>query len=334
MQKQPFSWHILAVGLAINLPPALIIRLGMVAPPFWGILLAFGSLLVTTVLFLVLWNVSPLRQEKIYFILFSSLGFLPFSASFPLVHALSQLYDFTQWGLDGVYGYFPGMIGGGIIGVSLISLVSRRWRHLRQEEDEQPPEVKEALERMKEGWGTAPQEARKQGFATIWFGLGVGTGVMGVAIILVSPLLFSVHRFLGAPISGLPEGPVSKIILLAFSLFMLLGGLVMFIYLPIDGLRSLRLWRKWRDQPEERLTIEGKIVGWWMNNALGDKTLLKIQRSNGSSKLLLVHDDLLLEDEEDESDDVRIEYLYGTEAVISVETLAPDEEESEAEGAE
>ncbi|HEU5199405.1 MAG TPA: hypothetical protein VFU32_07200 [Ktedonobacterales bacterium] len=305
--------------------PALLVRLELLLPPFWQILLSFGFLLVSAVAYMLLWLFPPARLGRVYPVILSAFVLVSMPAPILLAAALFNIYNLATSGLDFISTAAIAVFIYAVVGVILGTLLYRRDR--RREGDvmkTKPPEVKAALERIKEGWGTSLEDALKQGVFMICMGPAGGI-FSSFGLLLGLTELFSLHQLWGMQITGLPEGQLSKIVFLAGSLLMLILGLWALIYTPVLGWRILRFWRKLHNDPQRGITftIQGTIADKWsVAQGAQGSLLVKVQPRTGSSKLLVVKPPLVDSLPNDDKEEVRIEYLFGTEAVVSIKTLA------------
>ena len=154
-----------------------------------------------------------------------------------------------------------------------------------------------------------PKEVTAQGFSL--FGLGVilgggaGAGGGAFAIYLVQSRFEQLREY----------------VYFAASLLFCLMGIILILVGIFEALKYWHAGRRWREQGTTTVTIQGTFADWWIQDGLHNKTLVKIQRKDGSSKMLLIAkelDELLPEIGEG----VEIDYLFGCEAVVAVRSLA------------
>lgn len=323
IQSPRRTTNVLALNLDLILILLSLLRLG-VLPPFWQMLILFVCLLVALLAFLMLWSAPPTRWGKVYSLLFGSIFLLPAMASLLLIYALAHMYGLVEFGgapSAGILALFSGLV----ITCFLTFLLRWRWRTLKEDFQgpDQPLEVKAALEQIKDGWGITPQEARKQGILLISIGLGLGVGLFCIGACSVPINLFSWHHLWGIQLTGLPEGPVGKLVFLALGILTLLGGLIMLVTLPKIGWRLMRYWRQGYSSSQEQITIQGQVVGmWFVGKGQQAKLLIKVQPPTGVGKLFLVEPRFVDFLPGNAQQEVRIEYLSGTEAIVSVTPLA------------
>jgi hypothetical protein len=115
--------------------------------------------------------------------------------------------------------------------------------------------------------------------------------------------------------------PIKNLIYFLTSLLACLAGISGCFFSISEAVKCWRIGRRWREQAAGTVTIQGTFAAWWIEQGMSNKTLVKIQRRDGSSKMLLVgleFDNALPE----VGEDVQIDYLFGCEAVVDVKSLA------------
>lgn len=307
----------MVVALVLLLVGIGLFRLEMLLSSLWQVLFSCGWLLGGVIAFTLLWAAPPAQWGRAYPVLNVSIILLPFIASLMIILPLERLFGLATYTTNSSAIILA--LGSGLVIGGLLELLLRlKWRF---QEQSLPPEVKAALEQTKDGWGTPPQQARKRGLLII--GTGLGFGVLGIAMGVASG-----SSFLS---TDSPEGLVGEITFFSMSLLMLLGGLAILLVLPHAGWRLMHFWRQGRSNPPVLHVLQGQVVGMWIaGKGDGAQLLIKVQPPIGVSKVFLVgpHFVDLLPDNAQEV--VRIEYLSGSEALMSVDPLVKERAEEES----
>lgn len=298
----------IAAFISVGILAGVAVRL----PLLWQWVIAIAMLVLTGVAFVLLWRTKPDDpRDNRKFILQGYIFFLPLFALTVVVFALAKAHVLQRFGLDGGTAFLLGICVLLVFFTPPFLLLRRKQQRELQRlmtdgEKQREEEFKQTIRTIPRGWGMRPEEATKRGHMNFWLGIVIGGGFSagaGAIAIYLGP-----HGWKG----------------IIYCACLCLMAINAFYFGISQGFGLWRAGRRWREQATGTVTIQGIFVDQWieegMSNKTGHKTLVKIQRKDGSSKILPVGEEF---DEAmpEVGEEVHIEYLFGCEAVTDVEPL-------------
>ncbi len=321
MEKRKPDWRRALLTIGGTAALVLLVNLAVYIFPAWTGSIGLALLLLASIPYILLRRLetgeaAPVRETddilhliRRWYFLRNSYFLLAGGGIFLFVYVLARV-SLLHWLKQDHFraSLLIGLFAGMLLPLIPLWFVRRRERELVDEEE--PAEVKEARRRAKKGWGMTVEAAHKRALGLIRLGVIIGgLGIMMGILFIFQPGSSSGHPNLLLSLGG---G-----VWLALSVL----TIVMMLY---EARPFLRIWRTWRGQPQETITLQGRLVGMWWDEKNADWTFIKMQPSSGPARMLVVGGDLENRLPEEEGKDVQITYLSGTEAVIGVEVLADE----------